>query len=211
MPRNQCLLLPSIYTVYIQLLNQSSATISVFFVEILEMQKLVHIDELKWLYCLYPIFLFAFILFDLINVHRHFPAHIFLGATATATALPLPHWHFLWLSSFSLTVYLFVFDFRCVGVKWREGSSKGKYNYTECSSSCGSWRSLRSLRSLAESTDKSKYLGKQIIWKIFLRTNHKSRCKNYLRILFGKPKTSEQVRRRGRAKCTDADGYIVEL
>lgn len=31
MPRNQCLLLPSIYTVYIQLLNQSSATISVFF------------------------------------------------------------------------------------------------------------------------------------------------------------------------------------
>jgi len=88
------------------------------------MQKYVRIGKLKFLYCLYPIFLFAFILFDLINVHCHFPAHTFLFAP-----------HFLWRSSSSLALYLFVFDFRCVGVKWREGSSKGKYNYTECSCS----------------------------------------------------------------------------
>lgn len=97
--------------------------------------------------------------------------------------------------SFSLAFYLFAFDFRCVGVKWREGSSKGKYNYTECS--CSGFSPPRQQQG---KTDKSKYLGKQIIWKnIFAHKSHRG-VKIIYEYYFGKPSAANEALKM--AKCT---------
>lgn len=114
-------------------------------------------------------------------MHRHFPAHIF---PRSAPLRSRSSSQFFCRSAFSLTIYLFVFDFHCVGVKWREGSSKGKYNYSECSCpgipsprlAPGYWPGQKARMKAKTRVNKSfgKYFCAQIT----------SRCKNYLRILF---------------------------